>query len=545
MYKKHLQVPLAVLLTLVIVMGLFTPALAKVGRTVDVQILAINDFHGALEPPTGSGGRVGSTPVNAGGGVEYLATHIQNRTLTNPNTLFLSGGDMVGASPLISALFHDEPTIEALNLMGMDASAVGNHEFDEGWVELLRMQYGGCHPEDGCLDGDPFYGADFKFLTANVFKSMDGKRLFPPYKIFNFNGARVGVIGVSLSTTPTIVTPSGVEGLDFRAEAEYINKAAKELTKRRVKTIVVLIHEGGYQSGLYNECVSLTGPIVDIVKNTSKDIDAFITGHTHSAFNCVVEGRLVTAAMSSGRVLTDIDLTIDKSTGDVVKKSAENIIVTRDVMKDPEMTALIDKYKTVSGPIAGRVIGETTAPITRTATPAGESALGDVIADAQLWYTMAEANGGAVIAFMNPGGIRADLPVGTVTYGDAFTVQPFANNLVTMTLTGAQIKVILEQQQFPGRILQVSEGFTYSWSESAPAGSKISDMMLNGVPLDMAASYRVTENIFLADGGDNFLGFKAGTDRMVGDMDLDALIAYFGEFSPVAPGLQNRITKLP
>ncbi len=561
MFSKTVSRFVPVLLALVLLAATVLPVGAKPSFTVPVQIVALNDFHGNLEPPAGSSGRVGT--VNAGG-VEYLATHIANLRALNPNTVVVSAGDLIGASPLLSALFHDEPTIEAFNEIGLDFNAVGNHEFDEGAAELKRMQNGGCHPVDGCLDGDPFSGADFTFLAANVVQQSNGKTLFPPYKIRNFKGVRVAFIGMTLKETPTIVTPSGVAGLNFMDEADTVNALVPRLRRMGVRTIVVLIHQGGAQSvslspDTINTCTGISGPIVDIVKRTSKEVDLFITGHTHNAYNCVIDGRPVTSASSFGRLVTDIKMEINRFTDQPVRITAENRIVTRDVDKAPALTSLIAKYNAIAAPLANRVIGSITADITRAANAAGESALGDVIADSQLMVTAPNGFGNAVIALMNPGGIRADLTYasspagegdGNVTYGEIFTVQPFGNSLVTMTLTGQQIKDTLEQQfdnPAPGqsRILQVSQGFTYTYSASAPVGSKVSNMMLNGVPVDLNATYRVTVNSFLADGGDNFTALKGGTDRLGGAVDLDALEAYFAANSPVAPGPQNRITAVP
>jgi len=534
-------------------------AQAKPSGTVNVQILALNDFHGNLLPPSGSSGRVGTIDA---GGVEYLATHINNLRALNPNTVVVSAGDMVGASPLISALFHDEPTIEAFNLIGLDFNAVGNHEFDEGWSELVRLQEGGCHPVDGCLDGDDFAGAEFQFLAANVTRKDNGKTIFPAYKMRSFAGAKIAFIGMTLEGTPSIVTPSGIADLNFLDEADTVNALIPELKAKGIETIVVLIHEGGVQSSPapYNGCVGISGPIVDIVNRFDDEVDVVISGHTHQPYNCTIDNKLVTSAFSFGRLVTKIDLTIDRETGEVTTMAADNRIVTRDVAKDSFLTALVNKYNALVAPIANRVIGSITGNITRTTNAAGESALGDVIADAQLYATADPANGGAVIAFMNPGGIRADLTYasspagegdGNVTYGESFTVQPFGNNLVTVTMTGAQIDALLEQQfvgcgQTSNRILQVSNGFTYSWSSSAPACNKVdpTSIKLNGVTLDPAGSYRVTMNSFLADGGDGFSTFTLGTDRLGGAVDTDALEAYFAVFSPVAPGPMNRITVL-
>ena len=530
--------------------------------SVDVQLLAINDFHGNLEPPSGSSGRI-LTPtgnVNAGG-IAYLATHIKALEATNPRTLVVSAGDLIGASPLLSALFHDEPTIEAMNSLGLDFNAVGNHEFDEGGAELLRMQNGGCHPTDGCLDGDGFAGADFQFLAANVVREDNGKTVFPAYKMRSFAGAKVAFIGVVLEGTPTIVTPAGVAGLDFLDEASTVNALVPGLKAKGIETIVVLIHEGGFQTGLYDQCTGISGPVFDIVNALDDEVDVVISGHTHQAYDCSIDGKLVTSASSFGRLVTDIDLTIDRTTGEVTSMAANNVIVTRDVAADAAETALIARYNVIAAPLANRVIGSITSDITRTATTAGESALGDVIADAQLEATAPAGFGEAVVAFMNPGGIRADmifaqisggeLP-GEITYGESFTVQPFGNSLVTMTLTGAQIETLLEQQ-FAGcgaasnRILQVSDGFSYTWVTSALPCDKVdpTTIKINGVTVGPTASYRVTVNSFLADGGDSFPVLVQGTNRLGGAVDTDALEAYFVANSPVAPGPQDRITRLP
>jgi 5'-nucleotidase len=534
-------------------------AAAKPSPTVEVQILALNDFHGNLLPPAGSSGRVGTIDA---GGVEYLATHINNLRATNPNTVVVSAGDMIGASPLLSALFHDEPTIEAFNLIGLDFNAVGNHEFDEGVYELIRMQEGGCHPVDGCLDGDDFAGADFRFLAANVQWKKNDKPIFPAYKTRSFKGVHVAFIGMTLEGTPSIVTPSGISELNFLDEADTVNALIPKLKKKGIETIVVLIHEGGVQNPItspINSCTGISGPIVDIVNRLDDAVDVVISGHTHQPYNCIINDKIVTSAFSFGRLVTKVDLTINRSTRDVTSMVANNVIVTRDVPKAPLLTALVDKYNAIAAPLANRVIGSITADITRTNNTAGESALGDVIADAQLDATNDPGFGDAVVAFMNPGGIRADLTYanspagegdGNVTYGEMFTVQPFGNSMVTMTLTGAQIKAVLEQQfnnpaAGQNRILQVSNGFTYTWSASAPQGSKVSNIMLNGAPLDMGASYRVTVNSFLADGGDNFSVLVQGTNRLGGEVDTDAFEKYFAAFSPVAPGPQNRITQVP
>jgi len=523
---------------------------------VNVQILALNDFHSRLEPPEGSSGRIGS--VDAGGG-EYLATHIERLRALNPNTVLVSAGDMIGSSPLLSALFHDEPTIEAFNRMRLDFNAVGNHEFDEGMTELLRMDKGGCHAKDDCLDGDGFAGADFQYLAANVIRKDNGRPLFPAYKVRSFDGVKIAFIGMTLKGTPTVVSPSGVAGLNFLDEAGTVNALVPRLKTQSIKAIVVLIHEGGAQPAPapYNGCTGLSGAIVDIVQRLDPEVDVVISGHTHKAYNCVLGNKLVTSAASYGRLLTDIDLTLDRGTGEIVGIVANNTIVTRDVPKDGAITALIEKYKVIASPLARRSIGSITADITRRRNAAGESALGDVIADSQLYAAAPAGLDRNSVAFTNPGGLRADLlyaPTGgerpgEVNYGKMFAVIPFGDNLVTMTLTGAQIKAVLEQQfdnpaSGQATILQVSKGFSYSWSETAPKGRKISNIRLGGAPLDNARSYRVTVNSFLADGGDNFTVFTEGTQRLVGTVDTDAFEAYLKAFSSLSPGPLARISRI-
>ncbi len=520
---------------------------------VELQILAINDFHGNIATSSGSFGGVGRA--------DYLAANIAAAEAEVKNSIFVSAGDLIGASPLISALFHDEPTIEAMNLLGLDLNAVGNHEFDEGPAELIRMQEGGSHPVDGDLDGTPFDGADFQFLAANVVVDATGDTIFPPYSIRNYQGVRVAFIGMTLEGTPTIVTPSGVAGLTFLDEADTANALVAELQRKGIESFVVLLHEGGLSDGGQNDCGSgLTGPIAEITERLDDAVDLVIAGHTNDEFICEIDGKWVTMADNRGRLFTDIDVTLDRRTKDMTVVAINNVPNLQDgVTPDPEVTALIDRYDALSAPLANQVIGTTTTDILRAGNAAGESALGDVIADAQLAATSSAETGAAVVAFMNPGGIRNDILFassgpeadGEFTYGEAFGVQPFGNSLVTMTLTGAQIDALLEQQfdnPAPGsnRILQVSNGFTYTWDAAAPTGSKVdpTSIMIDGVTVDPAAGYRVTVNSFLADGGDNFSVLVDGTDRLGGEVDLDALISYFGANSPVAPGPQDRISRV-
>lgn len=535
-----------------------------VGTTLKVKLIAFNDFHGYIKAGEGSS----SNP-----GVARFSTRIQALKAANPLHAVVSAGDMIGASPLTSALFKDEPTIEAMNRIGIDFNAVGNHEFDEGKDELLRMQHGGNHPTDiysglglpvdKRVDGE-FAGARFKFLAANVTDTTSGQTVLPPYGVKDFLGNKVAFVGMTLEGTPTIVSPSGVAGLQFGDEANTVNALVPHLKAQGIESIVVLIHEGGAATGGINGCTGISGAIVDIVNRLDPAVDLVVSGHTHAAYNCLIPNSAgknvrVTSGGQYARNLTDIDVLIDTRTKDVLSVTANNLVTGTGsaTAEDPALVDLVAHYDNLAATPKARVIGKITAAISRNTNAAGESALGDVIADAQLDATDDIGMGEAVVAFMNPGGIRADLPFnapnGNVTYGDAFTVQPFGNSLVTLTLSGAQIKMLLETQfanclgqtSFD-RILQVSKGLTYNWSAGAACGNKVSSIALNGVAIDPTASYRVTVNSFLADGGDAFAVLKDGTARLGGAVDTDAFEAYL-QANPagVAPGAQNRITRLP
>ena len=544
----------------------------KSHKQVRLQILALNDFHGQLEPSqSSSSGTINGTPA---GGAEYLATHLArlraSAAAEGRHSVTVAAGDLIGATPLLSAAFHDEPTIEAMNEMGLQVSSVGNHEFDEGWRELVRMQRGGCLPDgdgaanqDSCADHE-FEGAKFQYLSANVFHEDTGETVFPGVTVKKYDGVEVGFIGMTLENTPNIVTKSGVAGLRFTDEVATANAAAKRLQKAGVKSIVVLVHEGGFPSDptAYNSCPGISGPIVEINRGLSPRIDAVITGHTHQAYNCRLkdpndDDRLVTSASSLGRLVTDIDLSINRRSGDVIRSSetADNRIVTRDVPRAEPITSLISTYQTLVAPIAGKVIGHLagTTTVSRTVDDSGESPLGNLIADAQR-ADVSTVTGGKTpeIAFMNPGGIRADLQTtgGSVTYGSAFSVQPFNNFDVSMDLTGQQILTLLEQQwtgvnAASPKILQVS-GITYSYSRAGTTYTlRPETVRVDGAALDPARTYRVVANSFLSDGGDGFAAFAQGTDKYFGGLDIDAFAAYLSEHDPYAPVATDRITVVP
>ncbi|MET0446035.1 MAG: bifunctional metallophosphatase/5'-nucleotidase [Pseudorhodoplanes sp.] len=525
---------------------------------VDVTLLAINDFHGNLRPAPGGitiddpADKTKKITVPAGG-AEHLATLVKQLRAGKKNTAFVAAGDLIGASPFLSALFHDEPTIEALSMMGLEIAAVGNHEFDEGRDELLRMQHGGCHPTDGCKGPHPFMGATFRYLAASTFDTKTGKPLLPPYEIRSFDGIPVAFIGLTLKGTPNLVAPPGIAGLEFRDEVETVNALVPELRTQGVEAIVVLIHEGGFPTGGYNDCPGISGPIVDIVKKFDKAVDVVVSGHTHRAYTCEIDGRLVTSGDKYGTLVTTIDLKLDRTMRDITSATANNVIVHTSIPADPSQTALLAAYDKVAAPIAARPAGAITETLSRVPNmQTGESPLGNVIADAHLAATSAPDRGHAVIAFTNPGGIRGDIvkkPDADVSYGDVFAAQPFRNQLVTLTLTGAQVKAMLEQQwRDPKRprILPVSKGFSYTWDNAGSDGGRIiaESMKLDGVAIDPAAPYRVTVNNFLAVGGDGFTVLKDGRDPVIGVYDVDALSAYLRSNSPVAPGPLDRISRV-
>lgn len=534
------------------------PAAAQTVAPVELRILAINDFHGNLRPPPG-GIRINDPEdknkkvMVAAGGAEYMATLVKQLREGHKNTILVAAGDLIGASPFLSAMFHDEPSVEALSMMGLAITSVGNHEFDEGKTELLRMQNGGCHPEDGCQGPGPFTGAKFHYLAASTIETATGKSVLPPYEIREFEGIPVAFIGLTLKETAGIVSPSGIAGLEFRDEAETVNALVPQLRARGVEAIVVLIHQGGEPSGDYNECPAITGPIVDIVKKFDRAVDVVASGHTHRAYVCQIDGRLVTSGDKYGTLITAIDLKLDPATRDIVSARAENVIVANaSLAKDPEQTALIDAYDKLSAPIANRPAGSVTQTLSRVPNDAGESALGDIIADAQLAATKDAKDGSAVIALTNPGGIRTDIipkESGAVSYGELFASQPFRNRLVTMTFTGSQLKDMLEQQWLDPkrpRILQVSIGFSYSWDASKPFGERVivDKMTLNGKPIEPATGYRVTVNDYLAVGGDGFTVAKQGASPQYGGYDADALFTFFRAHGPIGPLPPTRILRV-
>jgi 5'-nucleotidase len=523
------------------------------GREVDLQLLAINDFHGNIEAASSLTYPGHTAPV---GGAEYLATHLEQAREGERYSTTVAAGDLIGGSPFLSAVFDDEPTIESLNAMGIEVSSVGNHEFDAGYEELTRI-----------IEGDEdFEGADFPYLGANVVDEATGEPVLDPYWVKDFGrGVKVGFIGMTLEGTGDIVSKSGIEGLEFLDEVATAEVYAKQLKRQGVNAIVVLLHEGGQPvaedtghdcESLDGSGIGMSGPIVDIAENMTPLVDVLVTGHTHQEYVCSVPDprgnpRMVTSAASYGRVFTEIEATYDKATRDIVRSTVtgSNTVVTRDVDPDEDQSAILAEYGPLAAEAGSRVVGYIAEDIKRGQTRAEEFPLGSLIADAQLWNTAGADAGGAEIAFMNPGGVRADLlyaqgTPGEATYAEVFTVQPFSNYVVTLDLTGAQILQVLREQLPTGSrgtlFLQVSEGFTYTWDKTKTGADQIvaDSLALNGEPIVADQTYRVTVNSFLADGGDSFRTFAEGQNRLFGELDVDAFEDYITEFGTQADPLE-------
>lgn len=558
----------------------------RAAAAVNVTLIAFNDFHGNLEPPrrTVTIPAEGASPevrVPAGGAA-YLAGAIEAIRARSPNPLVVSAGDLVSASPLTSSLFLDEPTILAMNMIGLDFNAVGNHEFDRGRAEVLRLDRGGCEKNtqrQPCALDPAFPGADFPILAANVV-TEGGDTLLPAYGMRRIgrgrNAVDVAVIGMTLRGTPALVAPSGVRGLTFRDEAETVNALVPRLKAQGAELIVVLIHQGldvrrGYRDG---SCEGLSGDLMEILQRLSPEVDVVVSGHTHNSYICdyrtIDPGRpfLVTSAGSYGTMLTEIRLRVDPRTGAVLTRRADNHIVQGEgfanangevaltdrvarFTPNTQVAALVARYASAAAPLAARPIGRLTGAADREKTDSGESVLGNLVADAQLAATRAS---GAQIAFMNPGGLRADLVPGadgSISFGHIYAVQPFGNVLNVRRYTGAQLKAVLEQQWASGsnsvedpNILLVSAGFTYAYDTSRPAGQRVSDLRLHGTPITDHQVIRVALSNFLASGGDNFTAFTAGSEEAGGPQDLDALEAYIAANPNLAPPPTNRIRNL-
>lgn len=551
---------------------------------VDVKLIAFNDFHGNLSPPKlavpmpDAQGNAGFAPA---GGVAWLASAIDTLRAQNPNHAVVSAGDMIGGTPINSALFLDEPTIHAMNMIGVDFNAAGNHEFDKGREELLRIQGGGCAKYttlEPCRVDKKFPGASFPFLTANTITET-GLPLLAPTGLKSFGKGKsrvtIGFIGLTLTGTTALVAPAGIAGLTFADEAETANRLIPQLKAQGADAIVVLIHQGVFTTVGPNDksCGGMTGDLIPVLDKLDPAVDVVVSGHTHVAYICdytklnPAKPFLVTSAGKNGMFLSDIRLTIDPVAGRVLAKLADNIVVQSDPFETPrgmvearadlpqfkpraDLAALVGRYDAAAKAESTRIVGRLSGPATEAKAPSGETALGNLIADAQLAAVSAPAKGGAQIAFMNPDGVRADVipdDQGQVTFGAIFASQPFSNTIIVKTLTGQQLRAVLEQQfsdpQWT-RVLAPSAGFSYSYDQSRPAGQRIASMALNGVPIADNGRYRIAMNSFIASGGDKFTVFRDGTDAVVGPLDLEAMIGWLAGPQPRAVPSLDRITNL-
>jgi 5'-nucleotidase len=520
---------------------------------IEGKILAINDFHGQIV----EGKRVGGRPV---GGAAVLTSYLKTSEEQYKNrTFYVDVGDLIGGSPPESALLQDEPTIMFFNMLGNTWCSYkykydflcnvigipGNHEFDEGVDELLRIINGGNYKNGPFLE-DPYRGINFAFISSNIIYT-NGKHFLKPYSIKMIDGVPIAFIGATLKETPTMVTPSLISGLNFLDEVECINKYVKELQNKKIKAIVVVIHQGGEQ----NEKGELNGPISLITKYLDNEVDIVLSAHSHTYINTIVKNNngksiLVTQAFSSGTAYADINFVISKTNGDIIEKKGKIVTTYADegpgLNPDKNVDKLVKEAVDKVKPIIAREITIIKNDITREQNDAGESALGDLIADAQKWQMKVD------FAFMNPGGIRDDLKAGSVTYGDLYSVQPFGNSLIKMGLTGSQIKALLNQQWRVDdytRMLQIS-GLSYIWDSNRKIGDRIVNIIDEyNNPIDDNKFYSVVANSFLADGGDGFSVLKDGKNKETGPTDLEALVNYLLELpKPIFYSIEGRIKKL-
>lgn len=561
-----------------------TQGLSENANPVDVRIIGFNDFHGHLDPP-----KAATETINASGekirvpsgGVAYLASAVDSLKAGQTNTVVVAAGDLIGASPLSSSLFLDEPSVMAMNMVGLEFNAVGNHEFDRGTAELLRIQSGGCEKHtaaEPCRVDRPFVGAKFRQLAANTIKE-NGQTLFPAFALKTFgkgrNSVSVGFIGMTLRGTANLVSAGRIKGIRFADEADTANALVPKLKAAGADVIVVLIHEGVSNSGDINnpKCDGVAGSLTAILDRLDPAIDVVVSGHTHQAYVCdysqLNKDRpvLLTSAGSRGQIVTGIDLKIDPVSGKLLSKTARNVVVQSEAFSGSrgavtlstdiaaftpraDLAALVSRYRDAAKADETRIVGSLSGAATREKSRSGESLMGNLIADAQLAATQGAENGGAQIAFMNPDGIRAEIVPGVdgkVTFGSVFSAQPFGNQLIVKTLSGAQIKEVLEQQfNNPNwiRVLSPSSGFRFGYDLTKPVGQRVIFASLNGVPIDDGKPYRVAVSDFLSNGGDLFSGFVKGINPTVGPTDLEAFIAFIGKPGTTALPKLDRIENL-
>jgi 5'-nucleotidase len=522
MIKKYtkfysLIILIVLVLSLTFLNGLNSYACLWKNSEVEIQLLGINDFHGQINTTkTVDGVEMGRA--------DYLATNMYERASENKNTLMVHAGDVVGASAPVSALFNDEPTIEILNEIGFDVGTVGNHEFDDGADECERLVN---------------EVADFPYTVSNVVYEGTNKTIFPSYYVKRVSGVKIGFVGVVIKDTENIVMPEAIEDIEFLDEIDSVNKSVKKLKRKGVETIVVLAHVPGEQNSETNE---ISGQIADLATGIDDSVDVIFGGHDHSGINGEVDNKLIVETYSAGKAFSDVDLVINKRTGDVIEKEAEIVNnVQEGVEPDPTIKSIIEKYELEVEPVVSQVIGVAAKDITKEQNESGESALGNLIADAQ------KVNMDTDFSFLNPGGIRADLDAGEITWGELFTIQPFSNYLVKMTMTGSQIRELLNQQwqKSTTRMLQIS-GLSYTWDSTKEAGEKVINIYdESGNELGEDTEYTITTNSFLASGGDGFSIFATISEQIYGPVDIDALVEYIESFeNDIDSSIEGRINKI-
>lgn len=503
---------------------------------VSIDVVTVNDFHGRIEAD------------GAAAGAAVLAGAVKQFREANPNTIFAGAGDLIGASTFTSFINDDNPTIDALNAAGLDVSAAGNHEFDQGWEDL----------RDRVQDR-----ADWEYISSNVFVTETGEPALAPAWVKELDGVRVGFVGAVTEDLDSLVSPEGIKDLEVRSIADSVNAVADDLrdgdaSNGEADVVILLVHEGAESTAL--SAITPDSPLGEIVYGVDDDVDAIVSAHTHLAYNHVIDGRPVVSAGQYGENLGLMNLQVDPKTKELISITNEIKPLTAAgkplYPAVPEVQAIVDQAKAEADVLGAIKVGDITADFNRarqsngSENRGGESTIGNFVADVQKWST------GADIAFMNPGGIRANLtyassgatdPDGNVTYREAATVQPFANTLVTMTLTGAQLKSVLEEQWQPAGSarpflkLGVSEGLVYTYDPTAAQGSRITSITMNGAPLDAAGTYTVAANSFLAGGGDNFATFKGiEGKRDTGKIDLQSMVDWFDANKTASPDYAQR-----
>lgn len=510
----------------------------------EVSIFSINDFHGHIQPksptplmPRLPDPQTGEIKPQPAGGVAYLADALQKLRAPRQHSVFVAAGDLIGASPQLSSLLKDEPTLSALGELGLVATSLGNHELDAGLPELMRKARGEC-PANGCVWPE-FKGPGFPYLAANLLDANSGRALLPSHVIKEVGGYKVAFVGAVTRDTPLVVVPRAITGLRFADEADTLNALVPQLRAEGAQLLVAVMHEGATQAGGANDpsyaCPGIQGRGVDIANRLDPAYALIISGHTHQAYTCKIKGRLLVQAGSYGGWITESRLTLDAE-GKVLDAQAVNHPVLQSAYQpNPAFVALVQRAAALTAAVRTKPVATLSQGAQRsTRAPFGDGTLGNLVADSQLAY--AKKRGAADIALMNPGGIRADLTVDPgrpVTMSDLFAIQPFANELVVMSLSGAQLQELLLRQlpkgDAPPRMLQISHSLRYQWTQDADGSSRLTEVKVDGQPLDLQRNYRVVVNNFMADGGDGLSVLRQGKDRVPLGVDIDAMVEWLSE----------------